>query len=143
MAKSNLPVPIPDDVIARLEKLRSEHGLRALTGEESGSGVDRLPSGVYGFTYSPCEDNFPLFDRRDIRAFETYKLRDGTVHLLGFLTSPEAEAFEKSEGERTLHLFAEPKGDATRLVEVPLSRIVDHVEGSQRKGTGLELKVSG
>ncbi len=32
------------------EQLRAAHGVRLVTEREEGTGVDRLPDGVYGFT---------------------------------------------------------------------------------------------
>ena len=135
--------PLPPEVLSELDRRREQHGLRMVTEDESGTGHGQLPAGVYGFTYSPCEDNFPLFNRRDVRVYESHKRKDGTVVLLGFLSSSEKETFDKAEATATLHLFAEPKGEATQLVEIPLRRVLKHVEGSQRKGTGLEIQVSG
>ena len=142
MAELTNPEPLSADVRSVFEKLRNEHSLRALTGEESGSGVDRLPQGVFGFTYSPALENFPLFNERDLRSYEGHKLQDGSVLVLGFLTREETEAFNKATANTTIHLFPEPKGDANELVKVPMSRVVSHVEYSQREGTGLELTVS-
>lgn len=143
MANLTQPQPIPPEVLSELDGKRERYGLRMVSEEESGSGHERLPSGVYGFTYSPCEDNFPLFNRRDVRAYETHKRKDGAVVLLGFLTAAEKELFEKGGATAKLHLFAEPRGEAAQLVEIPLARIESHVEASQRKGTGLEILVSG
>jgi hypothetical protein len=139
MAKLTNPEPLPQELTRELERIRSAHRLRALTDEESGSGVKRLPNGVFGFTYSPVEDNFPLFNDRDLRSFEGHKLDDGSILLLGFLTPDEKSAFEKAGAGQTIHLFPEPKGKADQLVRVPLARIARHVENSVRKGTGLEL----
>ena len=139
MAKLTNPEPLSQEVTQELERLRSAHRLRAITDSESGSGVNRLPKGVYGFTYSPAEENFPLFNDRDLRSFESHKLEDGSIFLLGFLTPEDKGSFEKAGAGPTIHLFPEPKGNAVELVRVPLARIVRHVENSVRKGTGLEL----
>lgn len=139
MAKLTNPEPLKQELTRELERIRSAHRLRALTDSESGSGVKRLPNGVFGFTYSPAEDNFPLFNDRDLRSFEGHKLEDGSIFLLGFLTPEEKNALEKAGAEPTIHLFPEPKGSADQLVRVPLARVVRHVENSARKGTGLEL----
>jgi hypothetical protein len=139
MAKLTNPEPLPQEATRELERIRSAHRLRALTESESGSGVNRLPNGVYGFTYSPNEENFPLFNDRDLRSFEGHKLEDGSIFLLGFLTPEEKASFENTGAGPTIHLFPEPKGGAVQLVRVPLARIVRHVENSARKGTGLEL----
>jgi hypothetical protein len=141
MANLTNPEPLSQEAQRAFAELRASHQLRALTASEDGSGVNRLPGGVFGFTYSPVEDNFPLFNDRDLRSFETHKLADGRVLLLGFLTKEEAKSFEAATSETTIHLFPEPKGEATELVRVPLPRVVRHVESSARRGTGLELLV--
>lgn len=139
MAKLTNPEPLLQELTRELERMRSAHRLRALTDSESGTGVKRLPNGVFGFTYSPVEENFPLFNDRDLRSFEGHKLEDGSIFLLGFLTPEEKDAIEKTGAEPTIHLFPEPRGNADQLVRVPLARVVRHVENSARKGTGLEL----
>jgi hypothetical protein len=141
MAKLTTPEPLPAEVQKEFDQLRSAHGLRPLTADESGTGVDQLPGGVYGFTYSPAEKNFPFFNARDLRSFESHKLKDGSVYLLGFLTPDQKDAFAGAQ-PATLFLFPEPKGNADRLVRIPMSRVTSYVENSARKGTGFELKVS-
>ncbi len=139
MANLTNPEPLSQEVNRELERIRAAHRLRALTDTESGGGVNRLPNGVYGFTYSPAEDNFPLFNDRDLRSFEGHKLEDGSIFLLGYLTSEEKAAFGKPGSEAAIHLLPEPKGNADQLVRVPLGRVARHVENSARKGAGLEL----
>lgn len=141
MAKLTNPEPLSKEVLQEFERLRAENKLRSVTANESGTGVKRLPNGVYGFTYSPFEDNFPLFDDRDLRSFESHKLADGSVFVLGFLTSEEKASFEKGSGPADIQLFPEPKGSADQLVRVPASRVLRHGENSARRGTGLEIQV--
>lgn len=139
MARLTNPEPLSRVVQQQFERIRSDYKLRALTDEESGGGVNRLPRGVFGFTYSPAEDDFPLFNEHDVRSYEAHKLEDGSLILLGFLTAEEKTAFEQASQETTIHLFAELSGKADQLVRVPLSRVLSHVENSARNGTGLEI----
>lgn len=142
MAQLSNPVPLTEEIQRQFEKARAAHALRPLTEDESGSGVERLPDGVYGFTYSPAEPNFPLFRQRDLRSFETHKLADSSVFLLGFLTAEEKTGFDASQAARlTLHLFPEPKGDAIHLASIPMNRVLSHVENSAREGKGLVLEI--
>lgn len=136
------PEPLAQDVVRALEEIRASHQLRLVTDDESGDGVDNLPPGVYGFTYSPALENFPLFKDRDLRCYEGHKLSDGSVVVLGFLDAAEKRALEQTPETATIHLFAEPKGEASELVSVPMSRVLAHVEYSQRGAAGLELSVS-
>jgi hypothetical protein len=142
MAELQDPEPLAEDVQRAFEAIRAARKLRALTEDESGDGVDNLPNGVYGFTYSPALENFPLFKDRDLRSYEGHKLVDGGVVLLGFLTAADKKLFEETKETATIHLFAEPKDDADELVSVPMSRVLGHVEYSQRGDKGLELSVS-
>ncbi len=135
------PDSLAQDVQRAFEEIRSAHQLRPLTEDESGDGVDNLPKGVYGFTYSPALENFPLFKARDLRCYEGHKLADGSVVLLGFLTADEKQKLENTAEKVTIHLFAEPTGDVDELVTVPMSRVLGHVEYSQRGGKGLELSI--
>ncbi len=141
MAQKHPTAALADDIQRAFEEIRSAHKLRALTDDESGSGVDKLPNGVYGFTYSPAIENFPLFAERDLRSYEGHKHADGNVVLLGYLTAQEKAVYEAASEKATIHLFPEPKDDATELVTVPMTRVLGQVEYSQRTGKGLELSV--
>ncbi len=123
------------------KSLRARHQLRTLTQEEDGQGIDHLPGGVYGFTYSPAEDNFPLFEKQELRSFEAHKLSDGSSHLVGFVDQGDSLKMETGRESVTVHLFAEPREEASCLVTIPLVRLLKHEEHSQRKGKGLELEV--
>jgi hypothetical protein len=136
------PDPLSKEIQGQFDAIRSAQSLRALTDEEDGTGHGQLPSGVYGFTYSPCADNFPFFKDRDLRSYEAHKLEDGKVVLLGFLNAEENERFEAATAVSTLHLFPEPKDEAIHLVQVPLGRIQSHVENSQRGDSGLVIEVA-
>jgi hypothetical protein len=141
MAKLTNPESLAADVQQAFETLRSDHELRSVTDEESGTGIDRLATGVYGFTYSPAVENFPLFKERDLRCYEGHKLADGSVFLLGFLTAAEKQTADDASATGKIHLFAEPKDDATELVRIPMTRVKRSVEHSQRGNNGLEIEL--
>ena len=69
---------------AEQDALRMSRGLRVVSAAEEGSGVNVLPGGVFGYTYSPGLLNAPLFAGKRFRNYETQKLTDGTVLLVGF-----------------------------------------------------------
>ncbi len=124
-----------------IEKLRTKHQVKLVSDEEEGTGIDRLPSGVYGFTYSPAADNFPLFKKRESNSYETHKLSDGSAILIGYLTKEEADTLDTTKETAVIHLFPDPKEEVTTLVILPMSRVVGHREHSQREGKGLEIRV--
>ena len=79
---------------AEQEALRASRGLRVVSAAEEGSGVNVLPGGVFGYTYSPGLLNAPLFAVKRYRNYETQKLADGTVLLVGFADPATAEALK-------------------------------------------------
>src|SRR6266850_7524276 len=101
------------------ETLRATHGVRVITAAEEGMGVNTLPGGVYGFTYSPALPNAPLFAERRFRSYETHKLAGGEIYVIGFADVDTAAAVESAGGERTIEIQPEPDSNATVLVKVP------------------------
>src|SRR5882672_5878422 len=100
------------------QALRETHNVRLVAPEEEGTGVNALPAGVYGFTYSPALPNAPLFAERRFRSYETHKLADGAIFVIGFADVGTAAALESNNGEQTLVIQPEPDGTASVLVKV-------------------------
>src|SRR5262245_26528735 len=74
------------------EALRQTHQVRIVNASEEGSGVNALPGGVYGFTYSPGLPSSPLFAIRRYRSYETHKLPSGEIYIIGFATANDARS---------------------------------------------------
>lgn len=108
------------------QALRVTHDVRVVSPAEEGMGVNSLPGGVYGFTYSPALPNAPLFAERRFRSYETHKLAGGEVFVIGFADVESAAALEASSGEQTLVIQPEPDATASVLVKVPYSRMRHH-----------------
>jgi hypothetical protein len=111
---------------AEQEALRASHQVRLVVSTEEGFGVDALPGGVYGFTYSPALPNAPLFAVRRYRSYETHKLAGGEVFVVGFTTPDGARQFSTSDADVSLQLQPEPEAEANILVAIPYSRIRQH-----------------
>ena len=105
------------------QTLRTTHNVRIVSAEEEGMGVNALSGGVYGFTYSPALPNAPLFAERRYRSYETHKLADGEIVVIGFANAETAAMLESGHGEHTIQIHPEPEGDSTILVQVPYSRM--------------------
>ena len=105
--------------------LRTVHRVRVVSAAEEGSGSDALPGGVYGFTYSPALPNAPLFAERRYRSYETHKLGNGEIVVIGFADAPTAAQIQLP-GAHTIQIRPEPEADANVLVEIPYSRIHHH-----------------
>lgn len=108
------------------EALRQRHGVRIVKDTEEGTGVDALPGGIYGFTYSPALHNAPLFAVRRYRCYETHKLADGTAFVVGFASADVARQVEQEAVEATVVIQPEPDDQATALVVIPYARIRHH-----------------
>jgi hypothetical protein len=124
------------------ETLRSADGVRIVTTEEEGMGINALPSGVYGFTYAPALANAPVWAVRRYRSYETHKLHDGEVYVIGFADAATAARIA-SAGEQTIHIQPAPEGDANLLVKVAYSRISHHKQVSVPNQEGFTVTLQG
>src|SRR5687767_6584302 len=108
------------------EAIRASHGVRLVTDREEGTGVNALPGGVYGYTYSPGLPNAPLFAARRFRSYETHKLANGEVFVVAYTDAETARQIEQSAADVTVRVHAEPHGHAAVLVRIPYARIRQH-----------------
>lgn len=123
------------------ETLRVVHQVRLVNDGEEGSGVNVLPNGTYGFTYSPGLPNAPLFAVRRYRSFETHKLASGDVFVIGFVTREAAAALSSTLTDVTVQLQPEPEGSADVLVTIPYSRIRQHRQYAAPNQHGFPVSV--
>jgi hypothetical protein len=123
------------------EDLRTTHKVRPLTDAEDGSGLSRLPNGVYGFTYSPGPRDFPLFQAPRAHNFEVHKLPDGATHLVGFVYPETVALLANAGGPFQVKLFPGPRDGAEALVSIPAPRVIRFHEYSTREGGGLDLEL--
>ena len=104
------------------EALRQTHQVRIVAGDEEGTGVNALPGGVYGFTYSPGLASAPLFSVRRYRSYETHKLPSGEIYIIGFATADDARALSTATAEMTLQIHPQPEGTSRRPRHDPVFR---------------------
>jgi len=107
-------------------ELRAAHGVRLVNDAEEGTGVDALPGGVYGYTYSPGLPNAPLFAVRRYRSYEVHKRGSGEVCVVAYADASTAQQIESAPGEVTVRVQPEATAAAPLLVQVPYSRIQRH-----------------
>jgi hypothetical protein len=124
------------------EALRLAHGVRVVNEHEEGSGVNTLPGGVYGFTYSPGLPNTPLFATRRYRSYEVHKVAAGEVYVIGFVTTDAAQALSSSLTDVTIQVQPEPQGDASMLAKIPYSRIRQHRQYAAPNQQGFAVTVT-
>jgi len=122
------------------ESLRAAHGVRLVSGAEEGTGVNGLPQGVYGFTYSPALPNAPLFAVRRFRCYETHKAADGETYLIGFATVETAAQLASAESA-SIVIQPEAEGSANVLVKIPYSRIRRHRQYAAPNEHGFAVTV--
>ncbi len=119
--------------------LREQHQVRLVTAAEEGSGIDALPNGVYGFTYSPGLVNAPMWSVRRFRSYETHKLADGTTFLIGFATPEMAANIDTAQAEMTIVVHPEPAPGTDVLVQIPYARIARHRQHSAPNDGGFHV----
>src|SRR5687767_6504517 len=124
------------------ELLRLAHQVRLVSDAEEGTGVNALPGGVYGFTYSPGLLNAPLFAVRRYRSYETHKLPSGEVFIIGFSTADVARELSTTEKEMTLQLHPQPDTTHDTLLTIPYSRIRQHRQYAAPNQDGFTVTVT-
>ena len=123
------------------ETLRIAHQVRLVSEAEEGHGVNALPGGVYGFTYSPGLPNAPLFAVRRYRSYETHKLPGGDIFVIGFAKADVARELSTSPKEMTLKIHAQPEDGFETLVTIPYSRIRQHRQHAAPNQDGFTVTV--
>ena len=123
------------------EALRIAHRVRPVNSEEEGTGVNGLPGGVYGFTYSPGLSNAPLFAVRRYRSYETHKLPSGEVFVIGFARADVARALSTAAAETTLQIHPQPEGEFDTLVTIRYSQIRHHKQYAAPNQDGFTVTV--
>jgi hypothetical protein len=123
------------------QALRSVHQVRLVASDEEGSGVNALPAGVYGFTYSPGLPNAPLFAERRYRSFEIHKLASGDIFIVGFATRESLGLLSSAITDVSVQVQPEPEGDANVLVTIPYSRIRQHRQYAAPNQHGFTVTV--
>ncbi len=121
--------------------LRAKHQVRALTDLEDGTGMHRLPNGVYGFTYAPGPKDTPLFRTPRTHTFEMHKLVDGMAMLVGYVSPEAAARIEDGRQGVEVRLFPAPRDEANTLVSLPLARMIRYREFSTRDGGAFEMQL--
>jgi hypothetical protein len=124
------------------EALRREHSVRLVSSTEEGSAAGQLPAGVYGFTGSPALES-PLFAQRRRRTFEVHHLPNGTVALVGFVTSAEASRLMNGATDTPVTVTVHPDvdGEATVIVSLPYDRIAHHRQYLVRPEAAITIHV--
>lgn len=123
------------------ELLRVAHQVRVVADDEEGNGVNALPGGVFGFTYSPGLPNAPLFAVRRYRSYETHKLPGGDVFVIGFAKSDVARELSTASQEMMLQIHPQPEGDYQTLVTIAYSRIRQHRQYAAPNQDGFTVSV--
>ena len=124
------------------EALRQTHQVRIVAGDEEGTGVNALPGGVYGFTYSPALDSAPLFASRSFRSYEVHKLASGEVTLIGFASAEASRQLTTAPQEATIQVQPHPEPEQNTLVEIPYSRIRNHRQYAAPNQHGFTVTVT-
>ena len=123
------------------EALRQTHHVRLVTEDEEGTGVNALPGGVYGFTYSPGLTSSPLFAVRRYRSYEIHKLPSGDIYVIGFVPAEAARALSTATEDLVLQIHPQPEGDHNVLVTIPYSSIRRHRQYAAPNQDGFSVTV--
>jgi hypothetical protein len=123
------------------EALRAAHQVRLVADAEEGTGINALPGGVYGFTYSPGLVNAPIFAVRRYRSYELHKLPSGEVFVIGYAKTDIARQLSTSSEEMTLQIHPQAEAEFDTLVTIPYSRIRRHRQYAAPNQDGFAVTV--
>jgi hypothetical protein len=123
------------------DSLRAAHQVRIVTEAEEGTGVNALPGGVYGYTYSPGLASAPLFAVRRYRSYEIHKLPGGDVFIIGFAKLDEARQLSTAAAAVTLQIYPQAEAEYETLVTIPYSRIQQHRQYAAPNQDGFPVTV--
>lgn len=126
------------------EALRVERGLRVVASKEEGTDVFRLPDGVYGFTYAPAYKEMPIFAERRLHSFEVHRLKDGSVHLIGFVTPAMSEKILAKAAMVEAIMYPDSYPGSTELVSLDVDDMQPAKKALAREdGNPLKTLVNG
>jgi hypothetical protein len=125
------------------EDIRASHGVRVVSEREEGTGVNALPGGVYGYTYSPGLPNAPLFAARRFRSYETHKLANGDIFVMAYADTDTARQIANGSADVTVRVLPEPKAEADVLVRIPYARIRQHRQYAAPNQDGFLVTLAG
>ena len=108
------------------EDLRNTHQVRIITDSEEGVATRYLSNGVYGFTYAPAQDGVPLFQKPATQSYEIHKLRDGSEHILCYVSDADQAKLDSSTDVVEVTLYPEEYKEAVNLISVAVSKIASH-----------------
>ena len=123
-------------------EIRASHGVRIVGEVEEGTGVNALPGGVYGYTYSPGLMNAPLFAARRYRSYETHKLSSGEVFVIAYADADTAQQIASASANVTVLAHPEPSPDAGVIVKIPYSRIRQHSQYAAPNQDGFTVTLA-
>jgi hypothetical protein len=123
--------------------LREAHRVRPLTEQEEGSGILRLPAGVFGYTHAPATENAPLFCAPTSHSFEVHRLQDSAV-LLAYVDKQAGAVLEHAPEDCKVTAYPFPVEQAPVLVAIEWSRLhlIKRYVTPNEEG-GIDLQVFG
>jgi hypothetical protein len=121
--------------------LRLTHQVRIVSDAEEGHGVNALPGGIYGFTYSPGLANAPLFAVRRYRTYEIHKLPSGDVFIIGYAKADAARELSTATREMTIQVHPQAAEEYETLVTIPYTRIRQHRQYAAPNQDGFTVTV--
>jgi len=122
------------------DALRGANSVRLVTDAEEGTGVNALPAGVYGFTYSPGLSSAPLFAVPRYRTFEIHKTA-GETRVIAFATPDDADRLQSANEEITIRVQPQPEDGRETLVQIPYARIQHHRQYAAPNQHGFTVTV--
>ncbi len=111
-----------DETKAR-ETFRAQNRVKLVEKAQAGESAQKLPAGLYGFSYTPYGTETPLFFSKPYASFEVHTMAGGELLTVCFATASVAAQVNSGAETEMLELFPENVGEANVPVLAPISRM--------------------
>jgi hypothetical protein len=115
--------PAPMTEAAAREDFRSKNGVKLVEKAQAGESAQKLPAGLYGFSYTPFGTETPLFHTHPVDSFEVHTMEGGELLVVCFATATVAGSVNSGVETEMLELFPEIFEAANVPVLAPISRM--------------------
>ncbi len=129
-----------EDNTPEIEAMRALHQVKLVEEAQEGTGIADLPNGRYGFTWAPQSES-PLFRKQGYQSFEIHKAATGEIHIMGFITAEDSSRLATSNEEFYINLYPAAYENASKVVAINKSQIVQHRDPSREAGNSVKLKL--
>jgi len=125
------------------DRFRTQHGVQLVSGDQVGESAQKLPAGLYGFSYTPFGGETPLFTNRPAMSYEVHTLKGGELHAICFADAETAVLIAANKETDYFEVFPEVVDKSDVPVSIPFSQMVGAKPLMRNKRNCLKVRLRG